>query len=142
MTLPSWDDAPDEIVLEPEIVTPLPEGTTNSEVIDNLSSLLMKELQRVRTSGRCEVETARKNAALALELQMELSSLIMDSEIRARGAKSNLKLVEGLVAAETRASATSKMTDAAVKEKCLISPKITEAEKFAIETEVEAKKWN
>lgn len=135
-----WDDADDEIVT-PHIVRPLLPGATNAEIVDKLSQQLLVEITRVSEGGKCDVEAARQNAALALQLQMELANFLADAEGRARACKNNIKFVEALVASDIRNKAEKKITDAAVKEKCAIDSRLQEAEKLAIDSEVEAKKW-
>lgn len=137
-----WDDEEvDTVIISPNIVTPLPQNTTNSEVVTFLSATLLSELKSVSAGNKCDIDKARQNAALALQVQMELANYLAESEGTARGAKNNCKLVEALIASEIRKTSEKKITDAAVKEKCLVDDRLKSAEQSAIDLEVDAKKW-
>ncbi len=146
---PDWDDDVStfggggeiKIISNPNILKQLPATSANAEVVDELAKLLLSEVSSVAGGGKCDVERARQNAALALQLQIELSSFLSDSEGRERYQKNNCKFVESMIFTEIRRDAEKKITDAAVKEKGLQDERLKDAEKLAVESEVEYKKW-
>lgn len=147
---PDWDDDASsnfdegeiKFISNPNILKPLPATSANSEVVESLAKTLLSELSAVAGGGKCDVERARQNAALALQLQIELSNFLSDSEGRARSNKNNCKFVEALIFSEIRRGTEKKITDAAVKEKGLQDDRLKDAEKLAVDSEVEYKKWS
>lgn len=146
-----WDDTTDiesdgeiKVIANPNLIKPLPAGSANAEVVSALAEKLLSEVKLVASGDRIDVERARQNAALALQLQIELSTFLSDSEGRARAAKNSAKFTEAMIFSEIRKGSAEgkKMTDAAVKEKGLQDERLATAEKQVVDAEVEYKKWS
>lgn len=114
---------------------------TKSEAVMKLAIKLSDELNKVH-EGVIDLDKSKRNAALALKIQMDLSELLASSEWVAKGLKNNIKIVESTTAANERTNAGKKLTDQAIKELVARNPDVIEAEKNAIEAEKEFKKMS
>lgn len=116
------------------------EGVTLEQSLKTMIAEVVEELKLVHTS-KYDEKRAIRTAALALQAQIQLVEFLSDTELRAKGAKNEVKIIEAEVYFENKESSDKKISEANLQQAIAKDKRVITAETKTINAEKEAKKW-
>lgn len=120
----------------------------DQEQLEEMLGKCLSEL-KLAADGKCNGDRADKNAALFLEVQINLSDYVSTAELKAKLAKNELERLSGQKYFEYKGGTVAigekgagKLTEAALEQALCQDKEIAELKGEISKAEAEHKKWN